>query len=713
MLVVAALRYVRFLIAIGIGCVLILVALTTSTKKENSKAEEVYGRLEGKLRLESPELAGRLMQMREEHGEVAVAAVGQAVNEAKGDVGLVKLVSQPNLNTASWQMRLVSLAAAGTKNGDHQQATLKSHGVAIEALASADEELANAYLDNLELAAQDNELWLRVYDDPIAVQFLNDQRQSNTSGDDGLNLEIIDYYRANRDVLESVVRSVAAVPIVREDGSATRDDAADFRVVPSLAYQHRPHYLNAVNGFNGDSQSPAVLAATHFTFEDYGELIGHLVEKGVPVQEAVDVAFANGPYLDDHLLGGGVAPSTLAEELYRVRTVSLTVWDEARRGPLALDLHEAAPVVANDVLARFGKDDVASFLYVNFGDNRETLAAAAEALAGPEQTADLAFAVLAHYADDDRFRRLLINDAIGPRLILYAAIRGDNGLEELEEDPRYLNKYVALDGTPVDPAWWESLPGGALIAVTRNWKDGLPNEWSELGWAALDVADVALMVGSMGTSAAATQATKQGGKTVVKSVSRKAVKQGLRSSLSGRAKKMGARNSSVRATRKSLLSRLEDAGQYVRRQAAKTPGSKVAGSVIAASTNSLQTAGAATLQVVDAARKGWRAVPPKVKVWTYRGLLGASLFAELRYRTVPRLVEKWGELTDGIKSICDDVAASFANLLADALRDMFNIDLESEGMAGLFKRFLWGTLAVGCFLLAYIWRPWRKRLIYV
>src|SRR5204862_598972 len=62
--------------------------------------------------------------------------------------------------------------------------------------------------------------------------------------------------------------------------------------------------------------------------------------------------------------------------------------------------------------------------------------------------------------------------------------------------------------------------GGGAANVARNWANGVPCEWGELGWAALDVADAALLVASLGSSATVTESGKEALKVTAKKVIR-------------------------------------------------------------------------------------------------------------------------------------------------------------------------------------------------
>jgi hypothetical protein len=118
----------------------------------------------------------------------------------------------------------------------------------------------------------------------------------------------------------------------------------------------------------------------------------------------------------------------------------------------------------------------------------------------------------------------------------------DNGLERLAQNKGWLDKYFDEEGHPKVEDWWTILPGGALVKICENRANGYPNEWSELGWAALDVADAALLIVSLGGSATVS-ATAKGGTATVK-VGTKTIARETAATLTksaGRATEKGAR----------------------------------------------------------------------------------------------------------------------------------------------------------------------------
>ncbi len=123
-------------------------------------------------------------------------------------------------------------------------------------------------------------------------------------------------------------------------------------------------------------------------------------------------------------------------------------------------------------------NDIATFLYANYPN------AILPAAAAVNEYSDLAIYLLRKYSDDgqSRMHRFLNDPKIGMRAIPFVARFGDQGLDRLQENLGWLDKYFDADGKAKDKEWWTQIPGGAALDVARNWAHGHPNEWSELGW---------------------------------------------------------------------------------------------------------------------------------------------------------------------------------------------------------------------------------------
>ena len=103
----------------------------------------------------------------------------------------------------------------------------------------------------------------------------------------------------------------------------------------------------------------------------------------------------------------------------------------------------------------------------------------------------------------------------------------------IEDNVKWVDRYVSKDGklTEEKASLIEACPFvGGMATVAKNWAKGYPCEWSEIGWAALDVADCALLIASLGASSAVTVG-KSAATTTAKNAARIAVKNTFRKGL--------------------------------------------------------------------------------------------------------------------------------------------------------------------------------------
>jgi hypothetical protein len=261
-------------------------------------------------------------------------------------------------------------------------------------------------------------------------------------------------------------------------------------------------------------------------------------------------------------------------------------------------------------------------------------------------------------------------------------MEGDVGLEKLASDPRYLAKLVDEQGTPRKADWWQAVPVvGGIANVARNFATDRPSDWSEMGWAAWDVVDAALIVGSLGASKVATEVGKQGLKTAARVAGREA------------AASAGTRTVAVAATRTPSL--LEGIAKTSARST-----SRAASGLAVSSTGKIAAATAARVGILSASlRIGSRVVvlvarpmmavsakafqttrrvfaaaasmPPAIRLWVTRGLLGISLMA----RTPRTAAIVASSIADFTTSVVDELGKR-----VDEIKSMFGLPLGGEGV---------------------------------
>lgn len=376
------------------------------------------------------------------------------------------------------------------------------------------------------------------------------------------------------------------------------------------------------------------------------------------------------------------------------------MWREARCSPLALRLEKAAPDDANLVLEKYGPDDIAALLFTGYED---CLAKAAKSVA---QFDDLAIVVLQMYSNeeggsDGPFHRALMNPKIGTRIVPFVASKGDEGLLQVESNIGWLDKYFKEDGTPREESWLEAVPFvGAPANVVKNMVNGHPNEWSELGWAAVDVADCALLVATWGGSVAKTP-QQQAAKIAAKKAAKQVVLNGGR-----RVTVEGARTT-ARLARSQLGKSLLRAGRVIGRTTV------VAGRMVTRVWKAFVyvkgAVGKTFVVVLDKAndlRKAWATVPSSIRRSVYGGLLAATLYARLKYKTLPMLPALGEELGRFSGSLVHQAGKSAAVAFAAFFDEAFGGVLSRFGRFSGWVVYL-GTLAA-CLIVAWKTHPFGR-----
>jgi hypothetical protein len=601
-----------------------------------------------------------------------------------------------------------------------RDAFVAAHGTALDAIASlqavpgegkavAEQSVAD-YLTRLRRAADHPALFRRTASDPIAMMLFEEVSDE----------KVREFYiRANGDSAHpDWLREVIAVSVQAGEGdrspmrltsySRSEDEESDeppplsVGDVVRVAYENHPVFQQAIFddlAMPEDQRRPAAVVVSLFL--EYGPIIRMAVGPAgnVPRSEILDVIFANEDFIEDAVdRDGRDAPTRLAAHFAYLQKSKPGVWREARYSPLALRLERAAPDDANVVLEKYGPDDIATLLFTGY---EESLPKATKSVA---QFGDLAITVLQMYSDeeggaDGLFHRALMNPRIGTRIVPFVVSEKgvEVGLAKVEDNIGWLDKYMKEDGTPREQSSLELIPFvGAPLNVVNNMARGYPNEWSELGWAALDVADVGLLVCTFGASAAkqpAQQAAKRAAKAAVRQAAKKAAVGGMRegATIATRAAARAARSQLGR----SLLRTARVAGKAIAFTGrVLTRAWKVMMYVLKVS----RTAIVNVVTKADDLRKAWGSVTPSIRRAVYGGLLTATLYVRLRYKTVPELHHLGEELGkfagETVRQVGKTMAVAFAAFVDEAFGDVLSRFGRMSGwVAYLCALGLFGTMA--------------------
>ena len=163
------------------------------------------------------------------------------------------------------------------------------------------------------------------------------------------------------------------------------------------------------------------------------------------------------------------------------------------------------------ILQRYAGTELPAVL-LKYGKDPTQLDAAMEALIRFDNEHDpdpkkrqSAAKLLNHYQDDVAFKDSLAKH--GAVLIPALSVGGPDALAQIRANPKDIYKSVDKDGKPKGTSLWTYFPGGSFAYVINEKVNGRTVTWSELGWAA---ADLALLVPVGGEAAVGIKALLNG-----------------------------------------------------------------------------------------------------------------------------------------------------------------------------------------------------------
>lgn len=641
-------------------------------------------------------------------GTVATLAEQNAKKRPMPGLELARIASNPAL----------------CRDRDQREVFLTSHGAALQLLAQvASDEPLREYITLLNKSAKDTAFWEIARGDPMTM-YVWEYVSSP---------ELRQFYLEEREWLAEVVALLIQDEASKRGEGGTEEiplaASASYSIKETVEIAKRYYpltkeaVLEGAKSSDGEADEVANAEVTEFGvlafsfFYKFGEAIERSVRgteefDGIPLAEVLDVLFAD---LDAALeIQEEKGPQGLAAMLLKLRESSiakenaarlaegepiLTIWEAARKLPLVLRLYWVAPEDAEAVIEKFGTDDIAVFLYAKYEDEIPVATKAVKSYG------DLGIYILNHYADEERFHALLDDPKVGSHAVPYVAQFQDQGLDRYEENTAWFDKYFNADGTEKEEGWFYSLPiVGGPAKIVKNYKEGVPNEWSELGWAALDVADGALLVATLGTAVVAKGAAGQAVKTTAKSAARK----GGRIAAERSAK--GARLQ-VRAAVKAKPSYFQQFRNAVARRSASE--TRLAIGALAGVTGRLLSATKAQLvRATKAAVTSIKTMSPQLRTSILRGTLSAGLAVTITFRTIPALWEVARPTIEGFARSARELAEKIIPAVVTPILGAIN----SLGQlaTGIFRQRLWiylGSL-LGLALLCYWFRPRRRSVRY-
>ncbi|PAY16333.1 hypothetical protein CKO51_27150 [Rhodopirellula sp. SM50] len=559
--------------------------------------------------------------------------------------------------------RLTSLYS---KDPAGDESILWSHGTAIDALRELPDATED-YLTQLEAAKQDSGYWSLVRDDPVALTSRLLRNDKDLRGD----------YRENRDWYLEMMEVLMAMLEVKVDPDSSESGFIELDDLLRVASDVKPHLMQLVPK---PGETPIEASIYFETFRQFGEAIVMAAAEGVSPKEAAEVIVLNRDALvtgEDEINGEKIAdPAGIAArliELYRKRP---DVWKAAQRDGYVLSFDKLTPGLSQSVLEKHPDLGAASLIVTQYPD------LATQAASIVNEYGDLGMAVLVQYDGSEKFRELLRSADVDHRIAMVAVLKSDVGLESALENPAYIDKWIGKDGKPLEDEWWTNVPLiGGVGKVAVNYATGVPSDWSEIGWAAWDVADVGLMVVSLGSSKIVTESAKQTAKQTAKRVGKSAAQ---------KLTETGLKRGAVAATKPTAMARLI---AVARASSSTKPIRWTARTTIQLARVS-QTVGsklvAASGQIIRTAKS----IPPGVRRWAARGLLGASLFVRgpERIRALISSMNEYGKQM--IADTIDAIPAAISKAMNRLKDEMGNL------ARGNFATLIYMIVLLGAGLLA-------------
>jgi hypothetical protein len=490
-----------------------------------NKAEKTVAELTEKVRQKSPVLAVELEKLQHEYNIHALAATLKEREKLDSVKGLTVLAEQVRAKRSVYDLQLAQMAVQPQYVPVAMRKDfLDVHGTFLQQInffrqyndtnlqVGIDSETAK-YLQFLEDAKKQPDVWRKAADNPMFVFLATHEVQD----------DLLTFYDKEKNWLDDVLFLLI---------TSADDDSAmlDLNEILSVIEKHHREFRDAAaimgQQLSQDEDAAVGLILLFNLFHNYGDVISTCVKNKIPLDELLNAMLANSDFCEQY-------ENDLSARLIKIQSEQPDVWKNADM-PMVLQLSQDVPQLANDLCKKYASHDIAAFLYLKYDGYVPQAAAAID------KFGDLAVIILNQYAESDLFKNLLKDTELGVRIIPYVAKYDDKGLEQLDQNKNWLDKCFDKDGNPKEEEWWTILPGGALVKVCQNMSKGYPNEWSELGWAGLDVADATLLMVSLGASAPASTAVKGGtttvkvgGKTIARETAIAMTKSGERKLLSG------------------------------------------------------------------------------------------------------------------------------------------------------------------------------------
>ncbi|MEG1980729.1 MAG: hypothetical protein RR060_08360, partial [Victivallaceae bacterium] len=257
---------------------------------------------------------------------------------------------------------------------------------------------------------------------------------------------------------------------------------------------------------------------------------------------------------------------------------------------------------------------------------------------------------------------------------------------KLDDNVAWVDRYFDANGILRNPSdsFLELCPFvGGIATVADNWAKGYPCEWSEIGFAALDVADCALLIASAGGSSgitAAKTAAVSTGKATMKASAKELAESSFRSGLTKGIKRT-AGNEIRHPQKLKVLTKL--------RKLTISSAHGIAISVKNVAQPLLKT------------NAHWRQLKPATRRLIYKITGGAILLHTLMERTVPGMPQY---LSSHIAQFADNLTGQISTLPEQIAAQIAQRQPEHD-----HKKYILGALLLGGLsLLSLVWLCRRR-----
>ena len=624
------------------------------------------------MRQKDPALAAELAKLQNDY-DIRVLAATFKEREKFNDInGLTLLAEQVKAKQSVYDLQLAQTAIQPQfVPVSMRQDFLETHGTFLQQidffrqrgdinLQSGIYSETEKYLKFLEDAKKQPDVWQKAKDNPLYI-FLAIH---------GVQEELLAFYDREKTWLDDVLFLLMT--------SVDEEMEIDFHSVLSVIEKYHPAFRDAVavlgkqlaQDKEHEKDIAAGLISVFQLFNNYGGEISTCVDNKIPLDELLDVMLANPDFCEQH-------EKDLAARLVKIHSGQPDIWKNADQ-PLVLQFSQDVQKIANELYRKYPQYHIAEFLYLKYGDCVPLAAAAID------QFGDLAIFILNKYSESELFKKHLKDNELGVRIIPYVTVFEDKGLERLAQNKKWLDTYFDADGNQIEGDWWTALPGGALVKVCENWSKGLPNEWSELGWAGLDVADAALLIVTVGASAVVTAgktAAATSGKATVKVGSKLIAKE----TADALAKSAGRRTVATVSERLPVLVRLTRLAEANRAVRWTLSGGKFVYRVYEVGVK-------APLLVVGQSMYRTAKIVSNPKI--ARALLAVGIAVTVYYRTLPGLKEALPQLGEKLGQTAAQLAKTTAETVAAVLNGFLNEFLQPMDSNVIPYLVFFGTLIV-------------------